>query len=256
MFAAMHAKIKILKADSIVVSPSKSVLSANGDNLHEALPVGMVDGEESEMVIAEAKLAVYKLLNDVKRQAEDLMTQAKEQSKQVLSQAVAESAGIESARESAYQSGREDERMALQNDRKKLIEEQTTFEETIKQERLRMIREIEPDIIELSLRIARKIIHAELKQEPAQIANIAEAVLEQVKESDNVTLKVNADDLATVSGLLADKTRDGARIRFRVDKTLASGDFIAVTPSGMVDGTVEGQLGEIRHRLMEAAENG
>ena len=52
------------------------------------------------------------------------------------------------------------------------------------------------------------------------------------------------------------RTGDGAKVRFRVDKTLASGDFIAVTPHGMVDGTVEGQLGEIRHRLMEAAENG
>ena len=71
-----------------------------------------------------------------------------------------------------------------------------------------------------------------------------------------MTLKVSADDYAAVTDTLADKTGAGARIRFRVDHDLKSGDCIAATPHGTVDGTVEGQLSEIRHRLMEAAENG
>ena len=62
-----------------------------------------------------------------------------------------------------------------------------------------MIRELEPAIIELSLQIARKIIHAELKLEPKQIASIAGAVLDKVMDSDNVTLKVSADDFAAVT---------------------------------------------------------
>ena len=38
-----------------------------------------IDGKESQVVLAEAKLTVYKLLNDAKRQAEEIIAQAKEQ---------------------------------------------------------------------------------------------------------------------------------------------------------------------------------
>ncbi len=250
----MHAKI--LKAGSIVVSLSKHMSSAKGDNPKAALQADTGDDKESQVAIAEAKLTIFKLLNDAKRQAEEIIDQAKEQAKQIQEQAAAESAGMEEARGSGYQSDRADEQLALRNDRQKLSEEQAAHEEAIRQERSRMIRELEPAIIELSLQVARKIIHAELKLGPEQIASIAGAVLAQVMESDSVTLKVSADDFAAVTDLPVDKIRDGAKVRFRVDKTLASGDFIAVTPHGVVDGTVEGQLGEIRHRLMEAAENG
>ncbi len=247
---------KILKADSFVVSPSKSLLSVKGDNPKAALRTEAVGDQEPQVAIAEVKLMVYKLLNDAKRQAEEIIDQAKEQAKQILEQAAAGPAGIESAREAGYQSGRAAEQTAMLDDRRKLSEEQAACTEKIRQERSLMIRELEPAIIHLSLQIARKIIHAELKLEPEQVANIAGAVLDQSLDSDNVTLKVSADDFAAVTERLADKAGDGAKVRFRVDKTLASGDFIAVTPHGVVDGTVEGQLGEIRHRLMEAAENG
>ena len=100
---------RILKADSIVVSLSKSMSSAKGDNPKAALQADTVDDKESQMAIAEAKLTIFKLLNDAKRQAEEIIDQAKEQAKQILEQAAAESAGMEEARESGYQSGRADE---------------------------------------------------------------------------------------------------------------------------------------------------
>ncbi len=244
---------KILKADSIVVSLSKSGLPVKKGNLEAARQAGPLDGKESQVVIAEAKLTIYKLLNDAKRQAEALIAQAKEEANQILEQASAEK---DLVTKSAYQSGYEAGQSALQTERDRLLEERAAQTQAIEQERSRLIGGLEPAIIELSQQIARKIIHAELKLAPEQIASIAGAVLAKVVDSDNVTLKVSADDYAAVTDNLADKTGGGARIRFRVDHDLKSGDCIAATPHGTVDGTVEGQLSEIRHRLMEAAENG
>jgi flagellar assembly protein FliH len=253
-FTAMPAKI--LKADSIVVSFSRSVSSVKNDNL-ETAQAGSFDGKESQMVIAEAKLTICKLLNDAKRQAEAIIAQAREEANQILGQASAEK---DRARESAYQSSYEAGQLALQAERNQLLEERTAQTRAIEQERSLLIGGLEPAMIELSLQIARKIIHAELKLAPEQIASIAGAVLAKVVDSDNVTLKVSADDYAAVTDALADKTggktAGGSRIRFRVDHDLESGDCLAVTPHGTVDGTVEGQLSEIRHKLMEAAENG
>jgi flagellar assembly protein FliH len=254
-FPAMPAKI--LKADSIIVSLYKSVSSVNSDKADAARQAGSFDGKESQMVIAEAKLTICKLLNDAKRQAEAIIAQAREEANQILGQASAEK---DRARESAYRSGYEAGQLALQAERNQLLEERTAQTRAIEQERSRLIGGLEPAMIELSLQIARKIIHAELKLAPEQIASIAGAVLAQVMDSDNVTLKVSADDYAAVTDALADKTggktAGGSRIRFRVDHDLKSGDCLAVTPHGTVDGTVEGQLSEIRHKLMEAAENG
>jgi flagellar assembly protein FliH len=244
---------KILKADSIIVSFSKSGSPAKNDSLEADRQAGPLDGKESQAVIAEAKLTIYKLLNDAKRQAEACIAQAKDQAKQILEQAAAEK---DLVTKSAYQSGYEAGQAALQTERDRLLEERTAQTQAIDQERSRLIGDLEPAIIELSQQIARKIIHAELKLAPEQIANIAGAVLSKVVESDNVTLKVSADDYAAVTDAMADRTGSGARVRFRVDHDLKSGDCLAVTPHGTVDGTVEGQLSEIRHRLMEAAENG
>jgi flagellar biosynthesis/type III secretory pathway protein FliH len=244
---------KILKADSIIVSFSKSGPPAKNDNLDADQPAGPLDGKEFQAVMAEAKLTIYKLLNDAKRQAGALIAQAKAQANQILEQAAAEK---DLVTKSAYQSGYEAGQAALQSERDRLLEERMAQTQAIDQERSRLIGELEPALIELSQQIARKIIHAELKLAPEQIAKIAGAVLSKVVESDNVTLKVSADDYAAVTDAMADRTGSGARVRFRVDHDLKSGDCLAVTPHGTVDGTVEGQLSEIRHRLMEAAENG
>jgi flagellar assembly protein FliH len=244
---------KILKADSIIVSVSRSGPSAKNDNPDLDRQAAPLDGKESQAIIAEAKLTIYKLLNDAKRQGEEFIAQAKEQANQILEQAAAEK---DLVAESAYQTGYEAGQAALQSERDRLSAERTAQTQALEQERSRLIGELEPAIIELSQQIARKIIHAELKLAPEQIASIAGAVLAKVVQSDSVTLKVSADDYAVVTDSLADRTGSGARVRFRVDHDLKSGDCLAVTPHGTVDGTVEGQLTEIRHRLMEAAENG
>jgi len=251
---------RILKADSIVMSLSKSVLTVRNDRLEADRRNDPLDGDESQAVLTEAKMTIYKLLNDAKRQAEGIIAKAKEEAGQTLEQAnetlEKASAEKELAREAAYQSGYEAGLAALQTERDQWAEERAAQLQAIEQERSRLIGEIEPTILDLSLQIARKIIHAELKLAPEQIASIAGAVLDKVVDSDNVTLKVSADDYAAVTDALADKSGAGAKVRFRVDHDLASGDCIAATPHGTVDGTIEGQFKEIRHKLMEAAENG
>jgi flagellar assembly protein FliH len=254
---------KIFKADSIVVSLSKHLSPVKNEN-PETARTGSSNGKESQIAIAEAKLSIYKLLNDARRQAGAIIAQAKEkaaqiheQAEQIREQAVAEK---ELVTQSAYQVGYEAGQNALQAERNQLAEERAAQLQAIEQERSRLIGNLEPSIIDMSLQIARKIIHAELKLAPEQIASIAGAVLAKVVDSDNVTLRVSTDDYAAVTDAMADeagsKTSGSTRIRFRVDNDLKSGDCLAVTPHGLIDGTVEGQLSEIRHKLMEAAENG
>jgi flagellar assembly protein FliH len=244
---------RILKADSVVMSLPKSVLPVGNDGTGADRQNDPLDGNESQAVLTEAKLTIYKLLNDARRQAGGIIAKAREQANQALEQ---DSAERELAREAAYKSGYEAGLAAVQTDRNQLAKDRAAQLQAIEQEKSRLIGEIEPAIIDLSLQIARKIIHAELKLAPEQIASIAGAVLDQVMDSDNVTLKVSADDYAAVTDALGDKTGSGAKVRFRVDHDLASGDCIAATPHGTVDGTIEGQFNEIRHKLMEAAENG
>jgi flagellar assembly protein FliH len=218
---------------------------------------GAISSEEAEMILAETRLMTCKLLNDAKQQAEETIDKAREQADQILAQAEADAAQLrELAGKEGYEAGYRDGQSALESGRQELMESKLAQEKAIEQERVDMIRELEPAIVELSLQIARRVVHAELKLEPKQIANIAEAVLAKVVDSDNITLKVSPDDYVNVTDLLADENRHGAKVRFRADNSLESGDCLAVTPLGVVDGTVEGQLEEIKHRLTEVARNG
>jgi flagellar assembly protein FliH len=242
---------RILKADQIVVNLCGTVPSTAGG--HTDRHTGSDEDAESQAVMAEAKLSICKLLNDAKQQAGTIISEAREQAQQLLEQAAAEQ---EQVRETARQAGYEAGQSALQAEREQLNEERMAQQAAIEQERSRLMGEMEPAIIELSLQIARKIIHDELQLAPEQAVGIARAVLAQVVDADSVSLRVSADDYTAVTDALTDKSGGRPKVRFRVDHELKSGDCLAITPHGTVDGTIEGQMTEIRQRLAEVAENG
>lgn len=245
---------RILKADSVRIS---AFLPIETGFLSDPEPVQLSKStsKESEMIIAETKLLTCQLLNDAKRQAEAIIAEATGQAAQIQEKATSDTEAIrEQARQAGYAVGLREEQLALAQARKDLEDERISQQKCLEQERLNMIRELEPSLIQLSLQVARKIIHAELRLFPEQASKIAQSVLAQVKEPGQVILKTSSVDQNRAIPLI-NNSNSSSKIETMVDETLKSGDFVAQTARGVIDGTVEGQLGIIEHRLMEVARN-
>lgn len=253
---------RILKAEMFAELPPEPDLP--GHSVEQTEQSGGGEEETARMarlVIAETRLLACRLLNDARQQAEELLDRARQQAEQqaeeIIQVARREADKIrEEARQAGYETGYREGLQALEDERQKLQEAESRMKKDLEQQRLQMIRELEPSVVELSLNIARAVIRSELKSSPEQVLHTVKAVLARVAGLDEVTLRVASSDFATVSRYCQARVHAPAAVKVRADERLQPGDCVAETGCGTVDGTVEGQLEEIRERFLEAAGNG
>lgn len=112
---------------------------------------------------------------------------------------------------------------------------------------------IAPNIMEISLDIAKKIIKREIQQDPSIILeNIKEILKGLSKEETKITLKVNPTQVSLlkmeVPSLLSDNGLD-AKILIVGDEDMTEGGCVVETANGVVDASIETQLSVISEAL-------
>lgn len=115
--------------------------------------------------------------------------------------------------------------------------------------------DIAPDILEISVEIAQKIIKKELEQDPNVILdNILTLLKGLSKEETKITLKVNPTQVSLlkteVPSLLNEAGLD-AKVLVVPDETIMEGGCIVTTTNGVIDATIETQLAVISEALRE-----
>lgn len=105
---------------------------------------------------------------------------------------------------------------------------------------------IAPDILEISVDIARKIVKKEIEQDPQIVLETILDVLKTMsKDEPKVTLKVNPAQVSLVKENVPSMTTSmglDARINVLADATIETGNCIVETSNGVVDATVDTQL--------------
>jgi len=110
-------------------------------------------------------------------------------------EALASSQNIENIEREAYEKGSEagekagfamgeQKAMVLVEKLENIIKELTTLEE-------KLIRELEPQVVELAVSIARKIILKELTINPDEIVEITKEALMRLERAGQITIKIN-----------------------------------------------------------------
>lgn len=114
---------------------------------------------------------------------------------------------------------------------------------------------IAPDILEISIDIARKIVKKEIEQDPEIVMNTISDVLQTIsKDEPKISVKVNSSQVTFVRERLPDvisKTGIDARISIVPDDTIEEGSCIVYTSNGIVDATIKTQLEIISEALKE-----
>ena len=114
---------------------------------------------------------------------------------------------------------------------------------------------IAPDIMEISVEIAQKIIKKELQQDPSIILdNITEILKGLSKEETKITLRVNPVQVSLLKAEIPDVMNNvglEAKVLIVPDETIMEGGCMVTTTNGVIDATIETQLSVISEALKE-----
>lgn len=117
----------------------------------------------------------------------------------------------------------------------------------------RLRREVEREMVELALAIARKVVRRELTVDPAALAGIARAALDRVSARDIVRVRVAPAGREPLQKALAELDPD-AEVTVEADASLAAGGLVIETARGTLDASIDGQLEEIENGLADRLE--
>ena len=123
---------------------------------------------------------------------------------------------------------------------------------TAKQE---VFDKIAPEILSISVDIAKKIIKKEISQAPELILESIQAILKGLsKEETKITVKANPSQVSLLKGQVPEMTAQlglEAKIMIIPDETVMEGGCVVTTTNGVVDATIETQLAIISEALRE-----
>ncbi len=108
----------------------------------------------------------------------------------------------------------------------------------------RMRSEAESDVVQLSLAIAKRILHRELTVDPESIQGVVHAALQKLQNREIASVRVCSSAVETIRAAM-ERAGVTTGIAIVPDAKLQNGDLIFETTLGELDASVETQLKEI-----------
>lgn len=194
----------------------------------------------------EARADGQQIRDRAKAQAEQLIATAEDEARQIIETAQQEAARLlQEARDQGYNEGR--------------AEGATELAEVVANAAGRMLHieaQIIPQLKELAVKIARKVLGKELEFHPeAIVAIVKQALSDKARQRREIFLRVNPEDLAMIrehkSELLEVLSR-AKEIGIREDPDVARYGVIIETDAGTIDAQLETQLAVFERVLKDA----
>ena len=114
----------------------------------------------------------------------------------------------------------------------------------------RVYDDIAPDILDISIDIAKKIIKKEMSENPEIILdNIRDIMKGLSKEESKITLRVNPSQAPILRQELPETAKSlGLEVKIYVvpDENTMEGGCVVTTTNGVIDATIESQLAIIK----------
>jgi len=153
--------------------------------------------------------------------------------------------GEQRVREAHQRGFREGEAAAMQKTAEQVkvkIENLGRSIEQLALHRAKIQREAEPELVRLSMAIARRIMRRELTVDPESLLGLLKAGLEKIESAEAHRVRVNPEHASTVAALLEGSARP---IEVASEPGLPVGSVIFETSRGSIDVGMETQLKEI-----------
>ena len=106
-------------------------------------------------------------------------------------------------------------------------------------------RDVEADLVQLALAVARKIVGREVSLGPEAVTRIIREALTRVEHAGRITIKLNPADLELLTDIkpqLLSGLPEAGRAAFEADEGIARGGCLIETDGGEVDARIERQF--------------
>ncbi|MEP6923850.1 MAG: type III secretion system stator protein SctL [Pyrinomonadaceae bacterium] len=180
---------------------------------------------------------------EAQAEAREIIAKANETSTEIINTATREA---EILREEAYAAGK--------------AEAATEFTETIAaayEMRETALREVEQDVLKLSIKLAEKIIGREIKSDKQTIADTVATAMRNVRQQERLIIRVNPLDFPNIQEFKNTLSHSG-RAQFldiEPDPKITSGGCIIESEVGTVDARLETQLKILERTLLRQSEH-
>jgi flagellar assembly protein FliH len=115
--------------------------------------------------------------------------------------------------------------------------------------RAETVQAIESDAIDLSLRLAGKILAGAQQAQPELIVDVVQGALRRIVDRRRITVIVNPADLEVVKAAIGELTAQGSGVEtcdLQADERVGLGSAVVRTSEGEVDASVHTQLERAR----------
>ncbi len=209
-----------------------------GDKKIEGILAGSVEATGSLVDIRAVERRVGQILEDAQKRAVQIEKDAYER-------------GFRKGVDDAIQRAQaETDKMCRES-----AEEARRLIQGIHDERERILSAIEPQVIELVIRVARKVIRQQLDaKEKEVVVALARGALKQAANEESVKIKINPADYQAVQenreGLVAEADNI-ARVEIESDRAVPPGNCVIETSCGTIDAGTEAQMENIEEAFNE-----
>ncbi|MHB1392429.1 MAG: FliH/SctL family protein [Clostridia bacterium] len=222
--------INIFKSDSKPNPRAEAIIdeSANDDYSEEV----------ANSIIEEAKQMYLKIIEEANSEAQSIVSAADVEAQNL------KSAAIENGYREGYDSGNFEGRREAQT----VIDEAAELREFLDNRRENFYKEVEEQVLQLVLELAKKVIGDELTQNNEAILSLVNQALQKCAFKKNLILKISPQDSDFI---IENKNRicmmvEGiSDIDIVSDLSLTQGSCIIETPSGEINSSIDVQIKEI-----------
>lgn len=220
----------------------------------EFIPVNLASAPEDE---PEPLMTPEELMAAAKERADELIAEAEEtarenaerEAEEIRAAAMSEASLIrDRARNDGYNKGYEQGTAAAEA----MKNEAASLLEDARNERERILAEIEPQVVDLTVDILDKILGDVKVIEPQVVLYLVKKGLSETKMSGEITVKVSDSEYDAVvdnKQLVPELAAASAKIEIVRDHSLASGDCVIETEFGNVDCSIDEQFKKVRESL-------
>lgn len=227
-----------------------------------------VDVQEMEEPISSANCTVEReeIIQQAQREADAIIAEAKAYKDSVENQLQQERLNWEQevvllsnqAQESGYEAGLEEGRVQGYNEAKGLIEEAKQVVAVSKEDYYRKIESSEHTILDIGLKVAERILGSHLEEKPEYFLSVVKRALKEAREYREIQLHIHPSYyeflLAEKEDLLQIFPKE-TELYIYPDADLSEHSCIIESANGRIDATVDGQLKEMKEKLIEMLES-
>lgn len=161
---------------------------------------------------------------------------------------------IENAQQQGFQKGYEDGKKEAHQQFENKLQEANHIIDIAKEDYHQTLEKQSESIVDISMAVANKVLHNELKEQPAYIKLLIEEALDEVRSQPVIVIVVHPEYYEEVHSHQEELQRlvgDETKLSIHADTGIQPTDCIIQYPYGQIETSVNTQLEKIRESLME-----